>query len=266
VSEPAFVAVEGLRLEVAHLVPTAAAARPEAPPLVFLHEGLGSVALWRDFPAAVVEATGAEGWVYSRAGYGRSGPRPGPYAPDYMHREATEVLPALLAALGVERPVLVGHSDGASIALLHAARPGSDDRGLVLLAAHVVVEDVSVTSIAAARDAYAGGSGLRERLARYHDDVDSAFWGWNDIWLDPAFRAWDLRPDLPAVRCPTLVMLVDDDEFGTLAQVDAIEAGVAGPVQRLVLARSGHSPQRDQPAAVLGAIAAFVSGLAQSRT
>jgi pimeloyl-ACP methyl ester carboxylesterase len=264
VSEAAFVEVGGLRLEVARLVPTSALAG--APPLVFLHEGLGSVALWRDFPAAVVEATGAEAYVYSRAGYGRSGPRPGPYAPDYMHREADEVLPALLAALGVERPVLVGHSDGASIALLHAARPGADDRALVLLAAHVIVEDASVTSIAAARQAYAGGGGLRERLARYHDDVDSAFWGWNDIWLEPAFRAWDLRPSLPAVRCPTLVIQGEDDEYGTLAQVDAIEAGVSGPVQRLVLAECGHSPQRDQPAVVLAAITAFVAGLGQSRT
>jgi pimeloyl-ACP methyl ester carboxylesterase len=259
-AEATFAEVAGLRLEVAHLVPPAA--RPGAAPLVFLHEGLGSVALWRDFPAAVVEATGAEAYVYSRAGYGRSGPRAGPYAPDYMHREADEVLPALLGALGVERPVLVGHSDGASIALLHAARPRADTRGLVLLAAHVMVEDVSVTSIAAAREAYAGGSGLRERLARYHDDVDAAFWGWNDIWLDPAFRAWDVRPSLAAVRCPTLVIQGEDDEYGTLAQVDAIEAGVPGPVQRLVLAPCGHSPHRDQPAAVLAAITGFVIGLA----
>ncbi|MFC4931429.1 alpha/beta fold hydrolase [Massilia sp. GCM10023247] len=214
------------------------------PTVVFLHEGLGSVALWKDFPERFCRAGGFRGLVYSRNGYGRSTPRPHEerWPVDFMHRQAWEVLPALLAELGIERPWLFGHSDGGSIALLHAARfPVS---GLVVAAPHIMVEDLSVDSIAKARTAYLEG-GLRERLARYHDDIDSAFWGWNDIWLDPAFRAWDIREHLPAITVPLLAIQGTDDEYGTLEQIHGI-ARLAPQTRLLVLPECGHSPHRDQ--------------------
>jgi pimeloyl-ACP methyl ester carboxylesterase len=215
------------------------------PVVVFLHEGLGSIALWKDFPDQFCRAGGFRGLVFSRNGYGRSTPRPHDqrWPVDFMHRQAWEVLPALLADLGIERPWLFGHSDGGSIALLHAARfPVS---GLVVVAPHIIVEDISVASIAEARTAYLDG-GLRERLARYHDDIDSAFWGWNDIWLDPAFRAWDIRQHLAAIEVPLLAIQGEDDEYGTLEQIYGI-ARLAPQTRLLVLPQCGHSPHRDQP-------------------
>jgi pimeloyl-ACP methyl ester carboxylesterase len=173
-----------------------------------------------------------------------------------MHHEADVALPALLDALDIERPVLVGHSDGASIALLHAGAGHDVDR-LVLLAPHVVVEDVTVASIAEAREAYAT-TDLRARLTRYHDDVDGAFRGWNDVWLSPDFRAWDVTDRLPAISAPVLVIQGADDAYGTMRQLDLIESGVGGPVERLVLPGVGHSPHLESPDAVLTAIAAFV--------
>jgi pimeloyl-ACP methyl ester carboxylesterase len=232
--------------------------RSGAPTLILLHEGLGSIALWRDFPAKLAQATDCPAVVYSRYGYGRSDALTGPHHVDYMHREALDVLPELRDQLGLNDAILVGHSDGASIALIHAGSGRWPVRAIVLEAPHVFVEDVSITSIAAARAAYET-TDLRQRLARYHADVDSAFRGWNDIWLDPNFRTWTIEDALPGVRCPVLAIQGADDEYGTLAQLDAIERGVAGRFERLVLAQCKHSPHRDQEDAVLAAMAAFVA-------
>jgi pimeloyl-ACP methyl ester carboxylesterase len=243
--------IEGARLEVRVI----AAASAAATTLVFLHEGLGSVSLWRDFPDRVARATGLGAVVYSRRGYGRSEPAPLPRGVDFMHREAWDVLPALLRACAIERPLLVGHSDGASIALLYAAR--HPVARVAAMAPHVFVEDVCVTSIAGAARAYAAGE-LRARLARHHADVDNAFHGWADVWLSPEFRAWNIEDEVARVAAPLLVIQGRDDEYGTLAQVAAIAARARGPVDALALARCGHSPHRDRPEAVLAAIAAFV--------
>jgi pimeloyl-ACP methyl ester carboxylesterase len=229
-----------------------------APTLVFLHEGLGSVALWKDFPARVAEATGCPVLVYSRAGYGRSSPAVLPRVPNYMHVEALTVLPALLDRLGIADPVLVGHSDGASIALLHAGSGSRPVRALVALAPHVFVEDMSIASIDEVRRQYET-TDLREKLARRHADPDAAFRGWNDVWLAPAFRSWNIEACLPGVRCPLLLIQGSDDEYGSAAQLDAIERQVGGKVARIELADCRHSPHRDQPEATLAAIADFVA-------
>ncbi len=250
----AFANVAGRRIEYVRIE-----GRSDRPTLVFLHEGLGSVAMWKDFPARVAGATGCATLVYSRAGYGQSEPVPAPRAVTYMHDEALVDLPALLDALEVLRPVLVGHSDGGSIALIHAAASGRPVRALVLLAPHVVVEDLSVESIARAKVAYET-TDLRAKLARYHADVDGAFWGWNRIWLDPAFRRWDITRYLPHVRCPVLAIQGKDDEYGTMAQIETIAATVPA-TQLLRLADCGHSPHRDQPEATLEAIASFAASL-----
>lgn len=239
-------------------------ADPAAPQVVFLHEGLGSLAMWKDYPATLCAAAGARGLVFSRPGYGRSTPRAAGerWLSDFMHRQAHEVLPALLAALGVAaRPWLLGHSDGGSIALLYAARFPERVAGVIALAPHLFVEDVSVASIAAARDAY-HTTDLRARLARYHDDPDSAFYGWNDIWLDPAFRGWSIEDEVAAIRCPVLAVQGVDDEYGTMAQIDAVVRRVPH-AQRLALARCGHSPHRDQPAALTAAVVGFMAAITQ---
>lgn len=232
---------------------------PKAP-LVFLHEGLGSVAMWRDWPAQLCALAGRDGIVYSRRGYGGSDPVPdvrgaGRLQPDYMHREAFEVLPALLAALGVERPVLLGHSDGGSIALLHASR--FPVAACIVMAPHVIVEDVSVRSIEQARQAYQDG-GLRERLARYHADIDCAFWQWNDIWLNPGFRAFDIRPECRRITAPVLAIQGEDDPYGTMRQIEEI-APTTGRFDMLKLQACGHSPHKDQPQAVTAHIAQFLA-------
>ncbi|QTD46910.1 alpha/beta fold hydrolase [Ottowia testudinis] len=263
--------IDGIFLEV---VPITAPVEADASraPLVFLHEGLGSVALWRDWPARLCASTGRAGWVYSRQGYGQSSPvadvrgaprehaggtRSGRLRPDYMHREALHVLPRLLARLGARRPVLIGHSDGATIALIHAAHHAV--AACVAMAPHVMVEDVSVRSIDEARRAFEAG-GLRERLARYHADVEGAFWQWNDVWLSPAFRAFDIRQEVSAIRAPLLAIQGLDDEYGTLSQVDDLTAAVPH-AQTLKLPDCGHSPHKDQPAAVNTAIAAFLAAV-----
>ncbi|MFA9430266.1 alpha/beta fold hydrolase [Egicoccus sp. AB-alg2] len=227
-------------------------------PLVLLHEGLGCLELWRGFPAALHESTGRAVLVYSRHGYGRSAVVHEPRAVDYMHHEADEVLPRLLHELDVQRPILVGHSDGASIALLHAGRDDADVEALVLFAPHVIVEDVSIHGIEAARRAYLD-TDLPRRLARYHDDPDATFWGWNDIWLSPEFRAWDITDRLPGVDVPVLAVQGTDDEYGTLRQVDLIEQGVTGDVQRVVLEHCRHAPHLDRPDATLAAVATFLA-------
>jgi pimeloyl-ACP methyl ester carboxylesterase len=256
---PATTTRGALRLEYRWIGP----ARADAPLAVFLHEGLGSITMWKDWPAALCERLGMRGLVYSRPGYGRSTPRPhGEKWPvDYLAQQARDVLPALLEALGVSaaeraRMWLVGHSDGASIALLYAAAFPAALAGAVAIAPHVFVEDISVDSIAEAKVAYET-TRLREQLARYHDDVDSAFHGWNDIWLDPAFRAWNIVGELGAIRAPLLAVQAVDDHYGTLAQVEAI--GAAVPHAHVhVLALGGHSPHRDAPDALDETIEQFV--------
>jgi pimeloyl-ACP methyl ester carboxylesterase len=237
--------------------------RDRARPLVvFLHEGLGSLAMWKDFPQALCEAANVRGLAYSRPGYGASTPRAASerWAVDYLHRQAYDVLPAVLQNVGVDAsaspPWLLGHSDGGSIALLHAAAFPRNVAGLVLLAPHVFVEPVSVTSIEAVRAAYLE-TDLRARLAKYHADVDSAFWGWNDIWLDPQFRAWNIESEIAGIQCPMLAVQGREDEHGTLDQVRAIKRRV--PWARILeLDACRHSPHRDQPERLLQAIVAFL--------
>lgn len=248
--------VDGVRIEVRTHGESAGGARV----LVFLHEGLGSAAQWRELPAQAADATGTSAMAYSRAGYGASDAVPLPRPLDYMQIEARTTLPRLLDVLGIERAVLIGHSDGASIAIVHAAedRRGRIE-GLVLLAPHVFVEEVSVASIAAARDAYEHGD-LRPRLEKWHGaNVDVAFRGWNGAWLDPDFRSWNIEASLPLVRVPSLVIQGEDDPYGTLAQVEAIAAKSGGPVRTLMLPRCGHAPQRDAPETTHTAIVAFVA-------
>jgi pimeloyl-ACP methyl ester carboxylesterase len=226
--------------------------------LVLLHEGLGSVGLWRAFPRALADATGRRVLAFSRFGHGRSEPPAAPRTPAFFHEEAREVLPALLEQLGAPEPILVGHSDGASIALIHAAE--QPVTALALLAPHVVVEDITVAAIRDTRTRYEDG-GLRARMARHHDDPDAAFHGWCDVWLDPAFRAWTLEPEAERVAVPALLIQGADDPYGTLDQLDRIEARVRGPVRRVVV-RGGHSPHLEAPDQVLAALADFTAGLA----
>jgi len=234
--------------------------RTDAPLIVFLHEGLGSVAMWKDFPTRLCEAAGARGLVFSRPGYGRSTPRAGDetWDVDFMHRQAHEVLPAFFAALelGDEKPWLFGHSDGASISLLYAARFPERVAGLVVLAPHIFVEDVTLANIEQARLAYLE-TDLPKKLGRYHDDVDSAFWGWNRVWLHPPFRQWNIEAELDGIRCPILAMQGIDDEYGTLAQIRGIAARVPG-TELLELPDCGHSPHRDQPEKAIVATVSFV--------
>jgi pimeloyl-ACP methyl ester carboxylesterase len=229
------------------------------PTLVFLHEGLGSIAMWRDFPARLARATRCNAVVYSRYGYGSSDPLVEQRRVRYMHDEANVALPELLGRLAVDRPILIGHSDGGSIALIHAASGAKPVLGVVTLAAHVMVEDISVASIAAAKTAYET-TGLRAKLARYHADVDSAFWGWNRIWLASDFRDWNIEDCLPRIECPVLAIQGEDDEYGTMEQMRRIGAKVKD-VELLALEDCRHSPHRDRPEAVLGAIARFVERL-----
>ena len=237
--------------------------RAGRPLLVFLHEGLGSRSMWRDFPQRLCDAGRYRGLVYSRPGYGRSTPRAADehWGVDFMHRQAHALLPALLRALGIgEAPWLFGHSDGGSIALLHAARFPDSVAGAVLLAPHVFVEDLSVQSIRRTREAFAG-SDLPQRLARHHDDVGSAFWGWNDVWLDPAFRAWNIEDELQTIRCPLLAIQGVDDEYGTLEQIHRIQRRLPD-TQLLELQACGHSPHRDQPERVIAATVDFIAAAA----
>jgi len=250
------VVVKGRRLEVQRM----SGATPGAPELVFLHEGLGSVSHWKDFPPRIALDTGCSVTVYSRYGCGNSDVLTEDRAVTYMHEEALSVLPELLACLHIENPILIGHSDGASIALIHAGGHGHV-RGLVLLAPHVFVEDLSVASISDAKTKFET-TNLPEKLARHHRDAARTFWGWNRIWLHPDFRSWNIEEYLPRITCPILVIQGLDDQYGTVAQVKAIAQQAGGPVEVLPLEECKHSPQRDQMDATLAAIARFVRRLA----
>jgi pimeloyl-ACP methyl ester carboxylesterase len=246
--------VAGRRIEAAWDGP----APDQAPTLVLLHEGLGCVAMWKEFPRLLAERTGYGVLTYSRPGYGQSDPVALPRPLTYMHDEAREVLPAVLDQAGVRKTVLVGHSDGASIATIYAgSRQDFRVRGLVLIAPHFFVEDVSVRSIEAARRAYETGD-LRDRLGKYHRNVDMAFRGWNDAWLDPNFRFWRIDEFLPYIRVPILIVQGKDDEYGTRTQVALAQEETYCPVEVTMLADAGHSPQIDRPEDTLEAIAEFV--------
>ena len=234
--------------------------RGGAPTLVFLHEGIGSTAMWKRFPADLAAATGCGTLVYSRHGYGWSSGREAPFAVDYMHREALETLPQLLDKRGIENPVLVGHSDGASIAIIHAGGTGRPVRAVILEAPHVFVEDLTIASIEQARTAFREID-LKDKLSRYHEDPETTFLGWNDIWLHPEFREWNIEEFLSGVTCPILAIQGADDKYGTLAQIEAIERQVAGPYQKRILANCGHSPHHEQPAATLEAMRTFIAAL-----
>lgn len=252
----AFVQAAGRRLEVRDIP----AAAPGRPAIVLLHEGLGALSLWRDFPEQIAARTGCRTIAYSRYGYGQSDVLQAPHGVDYMHREALESLPDLLAALDVERPVLLGHSDGASIALIHAGGAPRPVAGVVVMAPHVFVEPVSIASIEEARRVFET-TDMKAKMGRHHADPERTFRGWNDIWLHPDFLAWNIEDCLPGITCPVLAIQGLADEYGTLAQLDRIEAGVAGPFERLELADCRHAPHRDQSQATLDAIAGFVRKL-----
>ena len=250
-----FVNVASRRLEYRRI----GIARPARPTLVFLHEGLGSVAMWRDFPARVARATKLGAVVYSRLGYGKSEPLREPRTARYLHDEAEIVLPEFLDRLEIERPILIGHSDGGSIALIHAGIAARPPVAVVTLAAHVLVEDISVASIAAAREKFET-TDVRAKLARHHADVDGVFWGWNRVWLSPEFRAWNIEEYLPRIQCPVLAIQGEDDEYGTMEQMRRIDAKV-GDVRLLELPNCRHSAHKDQPDAVIDAIARFVASV-----
>jgi pimeloyl-ACP methyl ester carboxylesterase len=234
---------------------------PRRAPLVLLHEGLGSVDLWRSFPAALQAATGRRLIAFSRYGHGRSGRPRSPRTPAFFEEEAVDVLPALFEDLGAHEPVLVGHSDGGSIALIYAAE--HEVSALVLIAPHVFVEEVTVGAIRDTREEYVNGA-LRERMARHHDDPDAAFWGWCDVWLDPAFRTWDLREHAQLLTAPTLLIQGADDSYGSLEQLDRIEAAAQGTVRRVVLP-GGHSPHLEHEQEVVSAVSDFLANLIKTR-
>jgi len=237
------------------------------PVMVFLHEGLGSVSMWKDFPDQLCNTLGLRGLIYSRPGYGQSTPRPAEdlWGVDFMHQQADEVLPALLTALSIDPArqlvYLFGHSDGASIALLYAAaagRAGAPLAGVVALAPHIFVEDITVTSIEKAREAYLT-TDLRSRLERHHKDPDSAFWGWNQIWLDPRFKHWTIEDRLPSIDCPVLAIQGIEDQYGTMQQIEGI--ALHHPKTTLLkLDACGHSPHKDQPEQVMAAVHRFIEG------
>lgn len=258
---PSLISARGVELEVLH-IPRAPSSdmRPPRPACVFLHEGLGSVALWKDWPQKVCESLDCEGWVYSRRGYGQSEGiadvrGAGRLRADYMHDEAQVVLPALLAALNIQSPLLIGHSDGGTIALIHASQ--FEVAACVVMAPHVMVEDISIQAISQARDNY---DKLRPRLAAFHKDVDVAFWQWNDVWMSKAFRSFDIRPLLHHIQAPLLAIQGFDDAYGSMAQIDEIAAH-APHTQVVKLIQCGHSPHKDQPEQVLQALKYFSSSL-----
>jgi pimeloyl-ACP methyl ester carboxylesterase len=261
-SGPGFLQAGNRRLEYRWVRPASVRSHPDRPALVFLHEGLGSTALWKTFPDRVAEATGCPAFIYSRYGYGKSERLSAPRAVDYMHREALDILPEVLQQAGIAQPILIGHSDGASISLIHAGAGKWRVRGVVAMAPHVFVEDLTVASIAQAKVTFET-TDLAQKLGRYHDDPVSTFRGWNDIWLHPDFRRWNIESCLPGIICPVLVIQGADDQYGTLAQVDAIARQVRSPVEQVILPDCAHSPHVDQKESTLEAIANFVARLMQ---
>lgn len=241
----------------------------DPPLMVFLHEGLGSLSMWKDFPQKLCDSLACRGLVYSRPGYGQSTPRTADevWGPDFMHRQALEVLPALLDALEVDTSTqdlwLFGHSDGASIALLYAAHFPAQVKGTVVLAPHINVEDIAVQSIEQTRAAYLN-TDLRHRLSKYHADPDSAFWGWNRIWLDPAFKAWSIEADLASITCAVLAVQGQEDEYGTMQQIYGLKRAVS-QAELLKLSACGHSPHRDQPALLIANVQQFAHPLFQQQ-
>jgi pimeloyl-ACP methyl ester carboxylesterase len=260
-SNPFFIRVNGRGLEVLR-IPGGCVDKPE---LVFLHEGLGSISLWKDFPARVAAATGSPVTVYSRYGSGNSDPLAAPHSVRYMHDEALRDLPQVLTQLDIQNPILIGHSDGASIAIIYAGanrdHKGPPPLGLVLLAPHVFVEDLSVASISEARSRFET-TNMCDKLGRHHRDPARTFWGWNNIWLHPDFRRWNIEEYLPRITCPILAIQGLDDEYGTMAQVEAIKRRSGGTVEILTLADCRHSAHRDQADATLEAITRFVNTIA----
>jgi len=221
------------------------------------------VSAWGDFPALLCDRLKIPGLVYSRPGYGYSTPRPEDehWQSDYLHRQAKELLPRVLGAMGVDsetRPVfLLGHSDGASIALIYAAMPSAGVSGIVLMAPHIFVEDITIAGVERTRHAYLA-SRLRERLSRHHRDPDSAFWGWNRIWLDPAFRSWSIEDEILSITCPILAMQGLQDEYATMAQLHGLQQRLP-QTQLLEISGCGHAPHREQPDQVIAAIEAFIT-------
>lgn len=236
---------------------------PGDPVIVFLHEGLGSVAMWKDFPGRLAERTGWGALIYSRYGYGNSERLSAPFGPYFMHHEALETLPDLLSKLQIERPILFGHSDGASIALMYAGSPQPEmlrPRGAIVLAPHVFVEEEALGSIRSIERNFSSG-GLRAKLARYHQDPDATFRGWSEIWLRPSFRAWNIEEFLPEIACPILAIQGHDDEYGTMQQIERIV--LRSPrVEVVEIPDCRHSPHFDQPEAVMEASARFIAQLA----
>jgi pimeloyl-ACP methyl ester carboxylesterase len=228
-----------------------------APTIVMLHEGLGSVGLWGDFLDQLATATGASVFVYSRAGYGASTPVTLPRPLDYMHIEACEVLPKLLDQIGFRRGLLLGHSDGGSIAAIYAgAHQDHRVQGVAMIAPHFIVEDISVTSIVEIKKAYET-TDLKAKLARWHKDVDNAFYGWNGAWLDPKFRNWDISEYLAYIRVPVAILQGADDKYGTLRQIEIAQDECYCPVDVTIIPAAAHSPHREAPQATLDAVAEF---------
>lgn len=233
----------------------------QAPTLVLLHEGLGSVAMWKDFPAELAKATGFGVFAYSRAGYGQSDPSDLPLPLDYMTREAVDVLPDILGQIGFQRGILMGHSDGATIAAIYAASvPDQRVRALCLMAPHFFVEDMGLAAIAQAKSDFETG-GLRDKLAKYHADVDVAFRGWCDAWLDPAFKTFNVGDTIDHWRIPVLAIQGRDDQYGTLAQIKEIDSRIYSPLETAILDNCRHSPHVDQREATLAALAEFTQRL-----
>ena len=252
-----FVSVDGARLEYAWHGPPPSG----APTMVFLHEGLGSISQWREFPAELCARLGCGGLVYNRSGHGRSDTLTRPRSTDFMHNEAIEVLPQLIHIFEIRRPILVGHSDGASIALIYAGSGAGDPYALILEAPHIFVEDVTVTRIAELRDLYRT-TDLRTKLARHHGaNVDPLFQYWTDVWLRPEFRAWNIESYLPEVTCPTLVIQGKQDEYGTDRQVNALLDALGGRCEGIMLDRCGHAPHLDQRTTVADLMVRFVRRL-----
>lgn len=253
------IVVDGKRLETLSIE----SRRPSPSTILMLHEGLGSIALWKDFPRTLADRTGCRVLLYSRYGHGGSAKLAEKRPVEFMHHEGEVVLPELLERLGVGRPILLGHSDGGSIALIFAGRYPERVPALILEAPHVFVEELSIASIRAAKVAFQT-TNFRARLGRYHAHVDETFWGWNDIWLEPRFRAWNIESYLDSIRCPILCLQGEQDEYGTRAQLETIRAR-APQTQILMLPNCRHSPHRDQPEATLGKIGEFVAAAGCAR-